>query len=317
VDWRLGRHIPRIVYSSQVRSHQPDRLFSSRDKILVPCPVIDSQFELRGSRVEPSDWIAAVEQDLHGLIESLLSAELGPDWIQASGLSAATLEQLAERRDEEAKRRQGGTVDSNLLRYSNFYDLKILINKHWARFQPVLGDKKSFDVYFGRIEDFRNAPAHSRELLPFERDLLAGTAGEIRNRITISRSTMGPDKEFYPRIESVLDNFGQEFLPGRNDVGFMSPLSLTVGQELEFRCRGWDPNGREMIWALANASILGIIIDEAKGIQVSLRMIATEEFVGDRFEPTITLSSSGQYHRFAGRYDDSARFYYRVLPPED
>jgi hypothetical protein len=282
-----------------------------------PQAATDSEFDWGGSRVEPADWIAAVEQGLRSLVESVLSAALGSDWIQVSGLTEPRLEQLAQRRDEETKRRQGGTVDSNLLRYSNFFDLKTIIDKHWVKFKPILGDKQSFTTYFDRIVDFRNAPAHSRELLPFERDLLAGMAGEIRNRITIYRSAMGPDKEFYPKIESIRDPFGQESLPGRFEIGVRDPISLTVGQELEFLCRGWDPNGREIRWTLENGSIGGIPITEGRGTQVSLKMIVTEEYVGDRFRVVITLWGSGRFHRHSGSFDDSTAFLYRVLPPDD
>jgi hypothetical protein len=268
--------------------------------------------------VDPTEWIAAVEQDLRSLIETVLGTTFGFDWIQSSGLTQPRLEQLSQRRDEEMKRRQGGTVDSNLLRYSNFFELKIIIDKHWEKFKEVLGDKKSFDVYFDRIEGFRNAPAHSRELLPFERNLLAGLAGELRNRITISRSTMGPNKEFYPRIESARDSFGQEYVPSAwGDIGIQAPISLMVGQEVEFLCRSWDPNGRELTWSLEHQTVGRPRFDEGQGDQVSLKMIITEQLVGDGLNVAIMLRGTSRFHRNVGEYDDSVAFHYRVLPPED
>ena len=56
-----------------------------------------------------------------------------------------------------------------------------------------------------RLDNIRNAVGHSRPLLPFERDLLSGIAGQIRNQVTIYMSTQDEAGDIYPRIESVTD----------------------------------------------------------------------------------------------------------------
>ena len=59
-----------------------------------------------------------------------------------------------------------------------------------------------------RLEGFRNAPMHSRTLVPFEGALAEGMTGEIRNKVTSYRSELDLADRHFPRIEYVRDSFG-------------------------------------------------------------------------------------------------------------
>ncbi|MEE3127442.1 MAG: hypothetical protein VX494_09545, partial [Actinomycetota bacterium] len=176
-----------------------------------------------------------------------------------------------------------------------------------------------FGVYFDRLDQFRNPPAHSRELLPFERDLLAGMAGEIRNRVTIYRSEMGPSREYYPRIEWVRDSFGNSSASEdarMQDV--FTKVRLAIGQQVTFQCRGWDPQGRDLNWRLEEQGIGRPRLDTATGTDVTLSFTAAREHVGDSLSVAIVLVGSGEYHRYGpGSYDGVAAFHYAVSPPTD
>jgi hypothetical protein len=176
--------------------------------------------------MEPYEAVNSLEGSLRGLVQDVL----GDQWIESSGVDREALER---RRTEEAARRKGAAVEQNLLAYTHLYELRKAINKNWEKFKPGLGDKKRFDVYMDRLEGFRNAPMHSRELLPFERDLLSGMVGELRNIVTIFRSQQGPDRKYYPVVETIVDSFGNEM----EDIEArltMTDLRLQVGDTVEF-----------------------------------------------------------------------------------
>ncbi len=123
------------------------------------------------------------------------------DWLQ----KVATQKQIEcweERaRDEASRREKRGVVNtpSAGLEYANLYDLREIIRRHWQPVSPALGARKETDALLSeavrflalldRADALRNTVAHSRELLPFEEDLLAGIAGDIENRVTIYMSS--------------------------------------------------------------------------------------------------------------------------------
>lgn len=253
--------------------------------------------------MDPYEAIASLEVSLRGLINDVL----GSDWQADCGVDVAGLEQ---RRLEESARRKGAAVDQHLLSYAHLYELKKIITKKWDKFHPVFDNKKRFDVYMDRIEAFRNAPMHSRELLPFERELLSGIVGEMRNLTTIFRSQQAPDRTHYPVVESIVDSFGNEMRKDWPQTN--TELRLSVGDTVEFSCRGWDAQDRELRWRL-QGNIL-TTIDRAVGASVTLRWAVVEGDVAEMSGPTIYMSSNGKYHR-NGTWDFKHTVLYAVEPP--
>lgn len=188
----------------------------------------------------PSDAISAVETVLRDLIEQVLSDEFGEEWIEQCG-TPAKIEKWRERQVEETKTRDGTTTEERLLSYSDFTDLARVIKKHWELFKPCLGDRKTFDVYMDRLEEFRNPKMHSRALVPFEGALVEGMTGEIRNKVTIFRSGLDPEDRHFPRIEYVRDSFGHAPTGGSPMDTLLTGLTLYPGDEVSVECSGWDP----------------------------------------------------------------------------
>jgi hypothetical protein len=271
--------------------------------------------------VSANESIAAAEVDLRGLIREVLSTRYGESWLDQAGLSSDSIAHASGRLDAERKRRPGTRVSEETIDYLQFYELKTIIEKHWEMFRPILGPKLGeFRTYFDRLNDLRDADAHNRVLLPFERDLVSGIAGEIRNRITIFRSEMGPKREYYPRIESVVDNFGTayDFAAEAYPGPVYSDLELTVGTTVEFDCAGWDPHGRELSWMLRTTNSSGetSVRDEASGTNARLRFSIDSREVGEGLRANLHVTSDGKYHRH-GVYDDWVTFIYHVVPPFD
>jgi hypothetical protein len=257
--------------------------------------------------MEPTEAINGIEASLRLLIRTVL----GNTWAARGVLDISMLE---ARREEERKRRDGAAVESDLLAYTHIYELRKIIVKNWEDFKPALVERKRFDIYMDRIEDFRNVPMHSRDLLPFERDLLSGIAGELRNIVTIYRSSKGPDMNHYPVADSLVDSFGNE-IDSDNGVCFTG-LRLQIGQVVEFHCRGWDAQSRDLTWTLSSRTLQGAV-DSATGDTVTLRWVVGEESVGEDSAVVIEMKSSGTYHRHGGRdgWDFTCRFRYHVDPP--
>jgi hypothetical protein len=129
--------------------------------------------------MEPSEAINVDESVLHQAIREVLKDA----WADGTGVDLPTLEQ---RRVEEGKRRNGAVVNANLLAYTHLWDLQEIVLRRWASFKAIFEDQARFKVYMGLLEDFRNAPMHSRTLLPFERDLLGHCGGVPKRADTLA-----------------------------------------------------------------------------------------------------------------------------------
>lgn len=258
--------------------------------------------------MDPAEAVNALEAALRLLVRAVL----GEEWQERSGLDVV---ELQRRRNEEAKSRDATVVSENLLDFTYLYELRKVIDRLWEKFKPVFGDKKRFDVYLDRVEDFRNAPMHSRLLLPFEEELLSGMVGEIRSAVTIFRSRQGPDQQFYPVIDSILDSYGNaaDLEPDRAIGSTDTGLRLSVGDSVTFTCRGWDPQGRQLRWRLLG-NPAGRALAEATGDEVRLTWLVRETDVAERVGPTIALVSDGKFHRH-GAVDQRHMFMYAVNPP--
>lgn len=249
-------------------------------------------------------------------LRALIREVLGPGWVAKSKCDLIALER---KRGEEAKRRSGAVVDEDLLVYTEFYELRQIIIDNWAEFAGVWRSRKYFDAIFSRLEDFRNPDAHSRELLPFEEHLALGLSGEIRNTITIYRSSKAVSGEFYPIIESIEDSLGNRFVPTKEQQtggGHRMPSTLAVGDSITFRLSAWDPQGREIHWNVAFHAKEPQQSVQVDGAAAEVVWVVSETEVGENVPfVSITMSSTGKYHR--NRKNDSfVVIYYTVVPPD-
>ncbi len=255
----------------------------------------------RKTSMEPYEAINSIEASLRVIIYEILA----DGWSEGTTID---LERLEEKRKSEAASRKGSIVDQSLLVYTEFYQLKEIVLKKWEKFKPIFGDKKRFESYYDRAEHLRNGVMHSRELLPFERDLLSGISGEIRNLVAIYRSSMGPDSKYYPTVETITDSFGNDWhLEGTKTISTRAQVGTTV----EFVCRAWDPAARLLTWKLL---INGQEISEATGNNVTLAWPVIESHVGENTFIYIKMYSNGKYHRFL-QWDGNFVARYAVDPP--
>lgn len=131
-------------------------------------------------RLNVTDALTATENVLRDFIALTLSQKFGPQWEDRLGVTPDRVEKWRSRRKEEAARLSTGNLETRLLYFADFTDIKTVITKNWELFKDVFGEKREFDVLVSILEVFRNPEAHRRGLLPFQEQLVVGICGEIR-----------------------------------------------------------------------------------------------------------------------------------------
>ncbi|MFB7323396.1 hypothetical protein [Streptomyces sp. NPDC056190] len=273
----------------------------------------------------PSVALASCERSLRDLLTIVLREKFGVDWI-SHVFEETDVAILRNKQDIEQKRRTKRgvvAVSRNLIEYAEFTQLIRLINKHWDALNGALGAKKEITVLLDRFEALRNTVAHSRELLPFEEELLSAIAGEIRNRVTIHISGQDAAGQYFPRVELVRDSFGNGTETGLESqpqqFSVYTKTTLRPGDVVTFTCRGVDPQNRDLHWAFQTPDgirysdeIGGATVGEA----VEWTWEVTRSHIGAQAPFGVYLTSDGDYHRYgATSYDSLVAFVYEVLPP--
>jgi hypothetical protein len=213
------------------------------------------------------------------------------------------------------------TVPAAGLNYANFFDLVTIASKYWEPLAPALGKRVNVLPLLNRLDSLRNAVGHSRPLLPFERALISGIAGQIRNQVTIYMSSQDPAGDLYPRIESIVDSFGSRLEEPADSyylVGggvWMTGLVLHPGDTVTFECFGIDPQGRDLLWTCNRSEHdrASNALRAPSGDRVSLSWTVSPNDVAERTWVTLTLSADARYHRLSD-HDHHATFDYAVRP---
>jgi hypothetical protein len=105
------------------------------------------------------------------------------------------------------------------------------------------------EVWMSELEKLRDPDAHRRELLPHQKHLILGIAGEIRSRLIRYRSKKETSEDYYPRIESARDSLGNIKTYG-DDSGPNTGMRLRVGDAIDFVITATDPLGEPLQYAI-------------------------------------------------------------------
>jgi hypothetical protein len=299
--------------------------------------------------VEPTEALESIDTALRLVIRQVLGSIT---WLQAR--DAPSQQELSRRQTNDDKRRDGVVVSNDLLNYAYTRELTGVIESNWHQFEPVFSDEFRTAALFGIVNGVRNAIAHGRDLVPYERELISGIAGQLRNQVSLYRSTgADPSSQYYPLIESVKDSFGTEgatLYPDRTHI-----IRLDVGQTVTFTGHAFNATGRTLKWRMfpLRGATIGISSDTqpqismqqyddafvkgdreaaeamveaeyplaAAGDSVSFEYTVEESDIGELFGIVVRIEADGKYHRhrstawFINDYDDSRVFRYAVNPP--
>lgn len=264
------------------------------------------------------------ENALRDFISNVLRKKFGENWVDQCDVSPERIEQWKERKAVEEKRQKFGTVEERLIYYANFYDLKTILHKNWqGEFKEALGDWKTMEVWLDELGRLRDPDAHRRELLTHQKHLALGIAGEIRTRLVRYRSKQETSEDYYPRIESVRDNYGNIWTSESNSKGINTKVILRPGDEIEIVITGSDPLGEDIEYGYLYGHSGFLIVPQVTFLkdsfwrtENSFSIKISEEHIGENFHIVSYIRSSRKYHANQ-YYDDSIVFYYIVLPPKN
>jgi hypothetical protein len=260
--------------------------------------------------IDATQALKDAENSLRDFIAFMLSRRFGEKWEDEGGVTLDRLERWRNRKTEEAKRQQTGIVEQRLIYYADFYDLSTILKKHWSTvFSEALGDWKTYEVFLDELEKLRDPDAHRRELLPHQKHLIIGIAGEIRTRIVRYRSKQETSADYYPRIESVADNLGNIYTYGMRPISIVfTKMCLRIGDFLQYVVIAMDPLGQPLNYRLGATGAW-------QPINV-LSFIVEERNVAKTFHVYIQIQSQRKFHAVNQDYDDIVLFQYEVLPPK-
>jgi hypothetical protein len=246
----------------------------------------------------------------------LVRAIRGDDW--SADLTPEQIKRITQYREGEVARRVGVSLSSDLLEYTSLEHLADVIGRRWEDFKDVIGDQQTFFVNVKRFKGLRDPTSHIRPLVPYERELLSGIAGEWQNLAAKHRSAMGPDREWYPVIESIMDSFGRGVTPLLNIPSTATdPVRLQVGDVVTFECKAHDPQDRELTWVMFIGKSTGLPAvppTTMTGSSVTFTWKVGKEHVGENVYILLQMRSSGPYYR-EGEYDGVTRLNYAVSVP--
>jgi hypothetical protein len=249
------------------------------------------------------------ENVLRDFAAEMLEKRFGTDWMEECGISGQTVEEWRKHKSAEQVRQFSGSVEPRLLYYSSLDDLLTIFNKNWALFADALGDQATITVYLKELKRLRDPDAHRRELLPHQKNLIAGIAGEIRTRIVRYRSQQDTPDAYFPRVESARDSLGNVYIPGETRSPVFTKHILRPGSVVDLVVTATDPYGGPLFYQLV---LNGVDRSEWQEIN-SFSVRVLEAHIGRNFSVGIHVRSARDYHA-ASSYDDKAEFVYTVFP---
>jgi hypothetical protein len=270
--------------------------------------------------MEPTVALNMAETSLRHLIRELL----GDNW--RSVPETPSTSSLERRRANAQESHPGRVVSQDLLDYTYIKNLQNIYKQERDRFAQVFSDMDMFETMLQVLVNYRNTPSHANQLMPYEADLVSGAAGYITNQITLWRNERDDDVSHYPRILSVVDNWGVELTPNGYDYsggGNLFGNKLDVGQVVTFTCTASHPRGRPLKWYMHTGVRFmqfntGYVQQVAGGESTLIQWLVEEEDVSTANHVIIWLVGESRFHRESEMgYDDQRAINYFVRPPLD
>jgi len=245
------------------------------------------------------------ENSLRDFVALTLEKQYGENWINKLELSPERVAEWEKRKQEDNLRHHATTIDENLINYASLDDLKHVLLVSWeGDFIDAFGDYKLMETYINILNRYRNPDIHRRPLLTFQKHLILGITGEIRNKLSVFRSYKELDREGFPRIESVRDNLGNIWVPGKPSR-IKTAMTIHVGDVLEFVVTAIDPQDGDLLYSLNGKSwSTGNVLTQF----IEPRHISKNSTF------SVLVRSERKFHAFPMGYDDRIAFEYQVLP---
>lgn len=267
--------------------------------------------------MEPTEALRSVETRLR----LILKERLGDGWVDQ--LPEGQRNRLKSWRANDVVKRGAHVAHDDLANYTMTGELARLVTDNWDTFEPVFGDRSEFEWLVRTVETVRNTIAHSRTLLPHERDLLSGAAGKINQLVAAYRANAGTSDAYFPRIERLTDSLGTNWLR-MNAYPPPHGGRLDVGTVLSVQCSSTPVRGKALRWELrGRAGADGTLLPDGgplvtiEGNTAEFRYEVREEDIHEMFVLFITLhtdSAHARHNNYGRKYDEMRSLRYSVNP---
>ncbi len=260
--------------------------------------------------INENDSLRNLEENLRTIISFVMENKYGNNWLDKLKIDNKKIEDWKSKRDEERKRFRNNILENRLIYYSDFYDLKMVILKHWDDcFSDVFKDKAEFEVLFNIAGGFRTNIAHHRTLYNHQKMLLKGIEERFSFQIAEYRADRDNEDSYFPKITNVLIN-------GYDITDISQSLKLHekkyhVGDKIRVAIKTISPSDVKIKYA--------IFIDEDNVLSDKIYSDKNEaEFIlKKKHIPMIKIKaiikSTEDYHRL-NKYDGLWEQYIHVLP---
>lgn len=267
-------------------------------------------YHLKGLVLDISKDLTLVENSIRDFLEFVFVRKYGSGWINRIKISEDRKKKWLERQEVENKRLSGSALESRILYYADFYDLKTLIAKNWdGEVQLAFKDKKTVDIFLTELEKLRDPNAHRRDLLEYQKHLILGISGELRTRIMKFRGKKEDADDYFPVIEAASDSLGNTVANPRYAQMIVSNETVRVGDEIELSGYSTDPLGEVLQYSIAR-------IGSKNWSNKNSRTITfIQSDIGRCCDIQICVKTNRDYHAYSN-FDDYVQFRYNVLPSE-
>lgn len=267
-------------------------------------------YHLKGLVLDISKELTLVENSIRDFLEFVFVRKYGSGWIDSIKISEDRKKRWLERQEVENKRLSGSALESRILYYADFYDLKNLIAKNWdGEVQQAFKDKKTVDIFLTELEKLRDPNAHRRDLLEYQKHLILGISGELRTRIMKFRGKKEDADDYFPVIEAASDSLGNNVANPKYAQMIVSSETVRVGDEIELSGYSTDPLGEELQYSIAR-------IGSKNWSNKNSRTITfIQSDIGRCCDIQICVKTNRDYHAYTN-FDDYVEFRYNVLPSE-
>lgn len=249
-----------------------------------------------------------LENSIRDILTFVLSEKFGSTWIEKLKISSDRVAKWKERQSYEEARLKGNVLEARLIYYSDFYDLKNIIDKHWDDgLSHVFLDKKIVMSFLEEAEKLRDPNAHRRELFEYQKHLLKGISGELRTRIMKYRGKKENPNDFFPVVEAVTDSLGNAITNSVYAQCVVSKTIVRVGDSVEILAFSTDPLGGEIEYSINRIGERGW----SMGNRATITFQKSD--IGRCCDIQIKVRSKRDNHAYLD-FDDYVQIRYVVLP---
>ena len=258
--------------------------------------------------MNPHQDIKNTENAIRDFLIEHLRKKYGSNYEEYFGVSQGRITAWKSRFDEEKRKFPNTTVERRLIYYSDFYDLVEIIKKNWQieAIRNCFVKQKKIEFYLEELNKYRDTTAHNRSFLKHQEWLIAGICGELRSKIAIYRNMEDSVDSYFPRIESIRDNYGNYWEPSMQKYVYPK-TALMPGDVLEFTIDAIDPEDLPLSYSCSLLN--GYSTNNKFYITIS------NAEIGIKTPIAIGIRSSRDYRKVKGnKLDEWVTFHYDIFP---